>query len=63
MLKRAMKPYLPRDIIYRPKTGFGAPLRKWVRSDLVPVIDETCCQSHASSVGEFNARNARTDRE
>ena len=39
VLKRAMEPYLPHDVIYRPKTGFGAPLRKWMRSDLRPLLD------------------------
>jgi len=39
VLKRAMEPYLPHDVIYRPKTGFGAPLRKWMRSDLKPLLD------------------------
>jgi asparagine synthase (glutamine-hydrolysing) len=34
VLKKAMEPYLPRDIIYRPKTGFGAPLRHWLRHEL-----------------------------
>ena len=34
VLKKAMEPYLPKDVIYRPKTGFGAPLRRWMRHDL-----------------------------
>ena len=29
-----LEDYLPRDIIYRPKTGFGAPLRRWMRVEL-----------------------------
>ena len=29
-----MEPYLPREVIYRPKTGFGAPLRRWLRNEL-----------------------------
>ena len=29
LFKRAMEPYLPREVIYRKKTGFGAPLRHW----------------------------------
>ena len=34
VLKKAMEPFLPRDVIYRAKTGFGAPLRRWLRNDL-----------------------------
>jgi asparagine synthase (glutamine-hydrolysing) len=38
VLKKAMEPYLPRDVIYRPKTGFGAPLRRWMRQELRPLL-------------------------
>lgn len=34
VLKKAMEPYLPHEVIYRPKTGFGAPLRQWLRHEL-----------------------------
>jgi asparagine synthase (glutamine-hydrolysing) len=34
ILKKAMEPYLPHDVIYRPKSGFGAPLRHWMRYEL-----------------------------
>ncbi|MDH3273568.1 MAG: asparagine synthase (glutamine-hydrolyzing) [Gammaproteobacteria bacterium] len=34
VLKKAMEPYLPHDVIYRPKTGFGAPLRQWLHHEL-----------------------------
>ncbi len=34
VLKKAMEPYLPHDVIYRPKSGFGAPLRRWLRVEL-----------------------------
>jgi len=34
ILKKAMEPYLPHSVIYRPKTGFGAPLRHWLRHEL-----------------------------
>jgi asparagine synthase (glutamine-hydrolysing) len=34
VLKKAMEPYLPHEVIYRPKTGFGAPLRHWLRNEL-----------------------------
>ena len=34
VLKKAMEPYLPHEAIYRPKSGFGAPLRHWLRDEL-----------------------------
>jgi asparagine synthase (glutamine-hydrolysing) len=40
VFKRAMEPFLPHDIIYRPKSGFTAPLRKWLRSDLRPLVHD-----------------------
>src|SRR5262249_26943216 len=30
VLKKAMERYLPKDVLYRSKTGFGVPLRKWI---------------------------------
>ncbi|MCZ8132994.1 MAG: asparagine synthase (glutamine-hydrolyzing) [Steroidobacteraceae bacterium] len=59
VLKRAMEPYLPRDVIYRPKTGFGAPLRQWVRRDLVTTIDEVLSPAALARRGVFEPRNAR----
>lgn len=37
IFKKAMEPYLPREIIYREKAGFGLPIRAWMAqgSDLV----------------------------
>lgn len=40
VFKRAMESHLPHDIIYRPKSGFTAPLRKWLRSDLRPMVHD-----------------------
>ena len=36
IFKKAMEPHLPHDVIYRPKTGFGAPLRTWLRGESQP---------------------------
>lgn len=30
LLKKVAERYLPKDVIYRPKTGFGAPIRRWM---------------------------------
>jgi asparagine synthase (glutamine-hydrolysing) len=40
ILKKAMEPVLPHDVIYRPKTGFGVPLRAWLRGPLKPMLHE-----------------------
>lgn len=40
VLKKAMEPYLPKDVIYRPKSGFGAPLRRWMRHELRPLLGD-----------------------
>jgi asparagine synthase (glutamine-hydrolysing) len=39
-LKRAAEAWLPREIVYRPKASFSAPLRAWVRTDLREVIND-----------------------
>lgn len=40
IFKKAMEPYLPREVIYRPKSGFGAPLRRWLRHELRPLVED-----------------------
>jgi asparagine synthase (glutamine-hydrolysing) len=39
-LKRAAERWLPKEIVYRPKASFSAPLRAWVSSDLRDVIND-----------------------
>ena len=40
ILKKALKGILPNEIINRPKSGFGAPLRKWIRADLRELLGD-----------------------
>jgi asparagine synthase (glutamine-hydrolysing) len=40
VLKKAMEPYLPHDVIHRPKSGFGAPLRRWMRYELRELVGD-----------------------
>jgi asparagine synthase (glutamine-hydrolysing) len=40
-----MEPYLPHDVIYRSKTGFGAPVRHWMRNTLRPLVDDVLSRS------------------
>ena len=34
ILKKTMEQFFPKEIIYRPKVGFGAPLRSWINFEL-----------------------------
>ncbi len=36
ILKKALEPILPRQLIYRPKKGFGAPIGKWFMESKLP---------------------------
>jgi asparagine synthase (glutamine-hydrolysing) len=38
ILRKVAERYLPKDVIYRSKTGFGAPVRKWITNDLQNMI-------------------------
>jgi asparagine synthase (glutamine-hydrolysing) len=40
ILRKVAERYLPKEIIYRPKTGFGGPVRKWIKNDLEPLIEK-----------------------
>jgi asparagine synthase (glutamine-hydrolysing) len=33
-----MEPYLPREVLYRGKMGFGVPMRQWVTNELRDVV-------------------------
>lgn len=35
-----MEGVLPKEVIYRPKTGLRAPLRLWLHGELRPMIEE-----------------------
>ena len=54
VLKKAMEPYLPDNIIYRPKSGFGAPIRRWIRDDLKEMIEERLSHKSLSARGIFD---------
>jgi asparagine synthase (glutamine-hydrolysing) len=54
VLKKAMEPYLPKDVIYRPKSGFGAPLRRWMRGDLRGLMADVLSAKSLSQRGLFD---------
>ena len=41
IFKKAMEGILPNDLIYRPKAGFGVPLRHWMKTNLKEFVNDT----------------------
>lgn len=60
IFKQAMEPYLPKNVIYRKKTGFGAPLRKWINSDLKEMKRDLLSGSTLKERGLFDAENVQS---
>ena len=54
IFKQAMQPYLPRDIIYRPKTGFGLPVRQWIKNEMSDYVNDLLSESVLRDRGLFN---------
>jgi asparagine synthase (glutamine-hydrolysing) len=59
VFKQAMEPLLPREVIYRSKVGFGAPLRRWLRHELRAKVDETLSEEAIRRRGFFHPRSVR----
>jgi asparagine synthase (glutamine-hydrolysing) len=54
LLKKVAERYLPREIIYRPKAPFGAPLRAWIRGSLSEMVREYLSPACLKSRGIYN---------
>lgn len=40
IFKRAVSPWIPREVVNRKKVGFATPVDSWLRSDLRPLLEE-----------------------
>lgn len=54
LLKKVAERYLPYEVIYRPKAGFGAPVRQWITQDLQLIIEKELSKSALDAHGIFN---------
>jgi asparagine synthase (glutamine-hydrolysing) len=53
ILKRALRPLLPPEILDRPKQGFSVPIAKWLRSDLREMTDDLLLDGRLAARGYF----------
>ena len=56
ILKKAMEPYLPHNVIYRQKTGFGLPLRRWMKRELRPLLSDILSTDSLNRRGLFSSK-------
>jgi asparagine synthase (glutamine-hydrolysing) len=54
LLKRAMEPHLPHDVMYRPKMGFAVPLARWFRGPLAARVRASLLGERLAATGFFN---------
>ena len=54
LLKKAMEPHLPTDVLYRPKMGFSVPLARWFRGPLKQRVRDAVLGDRLASTGWFN---------
>ena len=54
LLKKALEPSLPQDILYRPKMGFAVPLARWFRGPLRERVREAVLGARLAETGWFN---------
>jgi asparagine synthase (glutamine-hydrolysing) len=54
LLKKAMEPALPRDILYRPKMGFAVPLARWFRGPLKQRVRDSLLGPRLLDTGWFD---------
>jgi asparagine synthase (glutamine-hydrolysing) len=53
VLKRALERVLPRDVVWRKKAGFGAPIRSWLRGPLRPLVNDLLSEEIVKKRGLF----------
>ena len=54
IFKKALQPYLPDDILYRPKMGFAVPLASWFRGPLRQRLRDAVLGNVLAESGLFN---------
>lgn len=54
ILKKAAEKFLPKEIVYRKKASFGAPIRSWISNDLKEMVDDLLSKESITARGFFH---------
>ncbi|HMM86449.1 XrtA/PEP-CTERM system amidotransferase [Azohydromonas sp.] len=56
LLKKAMEPLLPAEVLYRPKMGFAVPLDRWFRGPLKQRVKDAVLGERLAATGWFDRK-------
>ena len=54
LIRKVLYKYVPRELLERPKQGFGVPLSAWLRGDLAPLVSEYLSPRRIKDGGIFD---------
>ena len=57
--KKSQEGKLPKDVIWRPKAGFGAPVRSWLVGDLRPMVEDLLAPDAVAARGLFEPQEVQ----
>lgn len=56
ILKQIVHKYVPKELMERPKMGFGIPIHRWLRTELKWLLEESLNESKIKRQGFFNPK-------
>ncbi|MCY7348494.1 MAG: asparagine synthase (glutamine-hydrolyzing) [Pyrinomonadaceae bacterium] len=56
ILKKAVAPLLPKNILHRPKKGFGIPIAEWLKGRLNPLMHDLLASDRLKNQGLFDEK-------
>lgn len=59
ILKKAAESLLPKEVTYRKKAGFSAPIRSWIRTSLRPMINDLLSEETVKRRGLFDVNEVQ----
>lgn len=59
IFKQAAEKLLPRDVVWRKKAGFGAPIRSWLRGPLRPMVNDLLSEDTIKRRGLFRPQEVK----
>ena len=59
ILKKAVESLLPKEVIWRKKAGFSAPVRSWLRGALRPMVEDLLSEKRIKERGIYDPKEVR----